>query len=76
MKTQVVKFFDEDYEIMLVIETEVDAINYDIDDFDEMVDEMYKLHEIDEVQHAELIEKCDTFVAITYKDKEGNTIEL
>lgn len=76
MKTQVVKFFDEDYDIMLVIETEVDACNYDIDDFEEMVNEMYNLNELDELQHEELIDKCDTFVAIQYTDKDGNTIEL
>lgn len=76
MKTQVVKFFDEDYDIMLGIETEVDAVNYDIDDFEEMVNEMYNLNEIDELQHEELIDKCDTFVAIKYTDKDGNTIEL
>lgn len=76
MKTQLVRFFDEDYNIMLVIETEVDACNYDIDEFEEMVDEMYNLNEIDELQHEELIDKCDTFVAIKYTDKEGNTIEL
>lgn len=76
MKTQLVRFFDEDYNIMLVIETEVDACNYDIDEFEEMVDAMYNLNEIDELQHEELIDKCDTFVAIKYTDKEGNTIEL
>lgn len=76
MKTQVVKFFDEDYTIMLVIKTEVDAINYDMDDFDEMVNEMYNLNELDELQHEELIDKCDTFVVIKYNDKDGNTIEL
>lgn len=76
MKTQVVKFFDVDYDVMLVVNTEIDAINYDIDDFYEMVNEMYNLNEIDELQHTELIDKCDTFVAIKYKDKDGNTIEL
>lgn len=76
MKTQVVTFFDVDYDIMLVINTEVDACNYDIDDFEEMVNEMYNLNEIDELQHKELIDNCDTFVTIKYKDKEGNTIEL
>lgn len=62
MKTQIVKFFDEDYDIMLVIETEVDARNYDIDDFEEMVDAMYNLNEIDELQHEQLIDKCHMFV--------------
>ena len=76
MKKQLVKFFNEDYEIMLVIKTEIDAIDYDIDDFEEMVNEMYNLNEIDELQHEELIEKCDTFVAVKYTDKDGNTIEL
>lgn len=76
MKTQVVKFFDEDYNIMMIINSEIDAFNYDIDDFEEMVNEMYNLNEIDELQHEELIDKCDTFVAIKYKDKDGNTIEL
>lgn len=76
MKTQVVKFLDEDYDVLLVLETEVDAASYDIDDFEEMVNEMYNLNEIDELQHEELIDECETFVAIKYKDKDGNTIEL
>lgn len=76
MKTQVVKFFDVDCNVMLVMNTEVDAINYDIDDFEEMVTEMYNLNEIDKLQYEELIDKCDTFVAVKYTDKDGNTIEL
>lgn len=76
MKSQVVKFYDEDYTIILVIYTEVDALNYDIDDFEEMVNKMYNYGELTDLQVYELIEKCDTFVAIQYKDKDGNTIEL
>ena len=76
MKTQVVKFFDEEYDIMLIINSEVDALNYDIDDFEEMVNEMYNYGELTDLQVSELIEKCDTFVAVKYTDKEGNTIEL
>lgn len=55
---------------MLVISTEVDAVNYNIDEFEEMVNEMYNLNEIDELEHEELIDKCSNFVAIKYKDME------
>lgn len=76
MKTQVVKFFDEDYNLMLTINSEVDAVSYDIDDFEEMVNEMYNCGELTELQVSELNYKCDTFVAVKYTDKDGNTIEL
>ena len=76
MKTQVVKFYDEEYNIMMIINSEVDALNYDIDDFEEMVNEMYNCGELTESQVSELNYKCDTFVAIKYTDKGGNTIEL
>lgn len=76
MKTQVVKFYDEEYDIILIINSEVDALNYDIGDFEEMVNEMYNYGELTELQVSELNDKCDTFEAIKYTDKGGNTIEL
>lgn len=76
MKTRVVNFFDEDHNIMMSINSEVATFNYGIDNFENLVDEMYNLNEIDELQHETLIDKCATFEAIKYIDKGGNTIEL
>ena len=61
---------------MLVLKTDVDASNYDIDDFEDMVNEMYNLNELDDLQHNELLTNCDTFVVVKYTDADGNTIEV